>query len=179
MCIYIYIYIEKYSSLYNLPWRPWRGTEMQLYSFFNLGTWWGGWSTPRPGRFTPRKQTLFPLDRKLGGPQSRSGRVRKISSPPGFDPRTVHIYVYITVHQSKARVLRVLLWALLKPQIVNYPQPTRIQYKCLPCVCTCCSTDLNLPLLTSTIFPACSSYLHSKDSWRPRNSPTTLSCPFK
>jgi len=27
--------------------------------------------------------------RRLGGPQSRSGRVRKISLPPGFDPRTV------------------------------------------------------------------------------------------
>ena len=24
----------------------------------------------------------------MGGPQSRSGRVRKILSPPGFDPRT-------------------------------------------------------------------------------------------
>ena len=27
--------------------------------------------------------------RRLGGPQGRSGRVRKISPPPGFDPRTV------------------------------------------------------------------------------------------
>jgi hypothetical protein len=25
----------------------------------------------------------------LGGPQGRSGQVRKISPPPGFDPRTV------------------------------------------------------------------------------------------
>jgi hypothetical protein len=25
---------------------------------------------------------------KQGGPQDRSGRVRKISPPPGFDPRT-------------------------------------------------------------------------------------------
>jgi hypothetical protein len=29
------------------------------------------------------------LCRRLGGPQGRSGRVRKISSPPEFDPRTV------------------------------------------------------------------------------------------
>jgi hypothetical protein len=29
------------------------------------------------------------LYRRLGGPQDRSGRVRKISPPPGFDPRTV------------------------------------------------------------------------------------------
>jgi hypothetical protein len=29
------------------------GVEVRLYSFFNIGTRWGGWSTPRPGRFTP------------------------------------------------------------------------------------------------------------------------------
>ena len=47
----------------------------------------GGWSAPRPGRFTPRK-TRYPLYRRLGRPQGRSGMVRKISPPPGFDPRT-------------------------------------------------------------------------------------------
>ena len=35
----------------------------------------------------PPEKTRYPLYRKLGGPQSRSGQVRKIS-PPGFDPRT-------------------------------------------------------------------------------------------
>jgi hypothetical protein len=49
----------------------------------------GGCSSPRPGRFTPGKQTRYPLYRGLGGPQGRSGRVLKISPPPGFDPRTV------------------------------------------------------------------------------------------
>jgi hypothetical protein len=34
-------------------------------------------------------KTRYPLYRRLGGPQSRSGRVQKISDPPGFDPRTV------------------------------------------------------------------------------------------
>ena len=48
-----------------------------------------GWSTPRPGRFTPEKETWYPLYRRLGGPQGRSGPARKISPPPGFDPRTV------------------------------------------------------------------------------------------
>ena len=48
-----------------------------------------GWSTPRPGRFTPGKETRHPLYRRLGGPQGRSGRVRNISPPPEFDPRTV------------------------------------------------------------------------------------------
>jgi hypothetical protein len=49
----------------------------------------GEWSTPRPVRFTQGKQTRYPLYGRLGGPQGRSGRVRKISLPPGFDPRTV------------------------------------------------------------------------------------------
>jgi hypothetical protein len=48
----------------------------------------GGWSTPRPCRFTTGKDPV-PIYRRLGGPQGRSGRVWKISSPPGFDLRTV------------------------------------------------------------------------------------------
>ena len=39
-----------------------------------------------PAALPPGK---IPLYRRLGGPQGRSGRVRKISPPPGFDPRTV------------------------------------------------------------------------------------------
>jgi hypothetical protein len=35
----------------------------------------------------PPEMTRYPLYRTLGGPQGRSGRVRKISPPPGFDPR--------------------------------------------------------------------------------------------
>ena len=31
----------------------------------------------------------YPLYRGLGGSQGRSGRVQKISPPPGFDPQTV------------------------------------------------------------------------------------------
>ena len=37
----------------------------------------------------PPGKTLYPLYRKLGGPQGRSGRVRKIRPPPVLDPRTV------------------------------------------------------------------------------------------
>jgi len=36
----------------------------------------------------PPKKTWYPLYRMLGGPQGRSGRMRKISPPRGFDPRT-------------------------------------------------------------------------------------------
>jgi hypothetical protein len=37
----------------------------------------------------PPGMTRYPLYRRLGRLQSRSGRVRKISPPPGLDPRTV------------------------------------------------------------------------------------------
>ena len=57
----------------------------------------------------PPGMTWYPLYRRLGRPQGRSERVRKISPPPGFDPRTLqpvarrytdyaipaHIYNYI------------------------------------------------------------------------------------
>ena len=41
-----------------------------------------------PRRFTPGKKARY---KRLGGPQGRSGPVRKISPPPGFDPRTVQL----------------------------------------------------------------------------------------
>jgi hypothetical protein len=37
----------------------------------------------------PPEKTWYPLYRRQGGTQSRSGRVWEISPPPGFDPRTV------------------------------------------------------------------------------------------
>ena len=53
----------------------------------------GTWSTPRPGRFNPSKETRYPLYRTLGGIQSRSGRLRKISPAPGSDSRTEQLVV--------------------------------------------------------------------------------------
>ena len=49
----------------------------------------GEGSASCPGRSVPSGKTRYPLYRRLGGPQDRSGQVRKISPPPGFDPRTV------------------------------------------------------------------------------------------
>jgi hypothetical protein len=37
----------------------------------------------------PPGKSRYPLYRRLGRPQGRSGKVRKISPPSGFDPRTV------------------------------------------------------------------------------------------
>ena len=57
--------------------------------FLDLGTEMGvGGQHHVPAALPPRK-TRYPLYRRLGGPQGRSGRVRKMSPPPGFDPWTV------------------------------------------------------------------------------------------
>ena len=49
----------------------------------------GGWSRPRPGHFTHGKETRCLFYSRMGGPEDRSGRVKKTSPQPGFDPRTV------------------------------------------------------------------------------------------
>jgi hypothetical protein len=49
-----------------------------------------GWMvnvTPR-ATLPPEKRIGLPLCRRLGGPQNRSGRMRKISPQPGFDAQT-------------------------------------------------------------------------------------------
>jgi hypothetical protein len=46
------------------------------------------WLTPHPSRFNPGKETRYPLYRRLGRPQNRSGQVQKISPPPGFHTQT-------------------------------------------------------------------------------------------
>jgi len=46
-----------------------------------------------PAALPPRK-TRYPLYRRLGGPEGRSGLVRKIFPPLGFDPRTVSGSLY-------------------------------------------------------------------------------------
>ena len=45
----------------------------------------GGEGPPsRPGRSLPPGKTRYPFYRRLGGPQGRSGQVRKISPPTGI-----------------------------------------------------------------------------------------------
>ena len=66
----------------------------------------------------PPGKTRYPLYSRLGGPQDRSGPVRKISPLPGFNPRTVqpvasryadyavaiYIYIYIYIYNGQRKV---------------------------------------------------------------------------
>jgi len=54
--------------------------------------------TPRP--LLPPGKTRYPFYRKLGGPQDRSGQVRKISSPPGFDLQAVQTVASRYTHRA-------------------------------------------------------------------------------
>jgi len=97
--IYIYIYIYMYSFLAVL----YSNSKGKVHPVQALGICRGRtahgpmptaleggerWAS-RPGRSLPPGKTRYLLYRRLGGSQSRSGQVWKISPPPGFDPRTV------------------------------------------------------------------------------------------
>jgi hypothetical protein len=64
------------------------GTEGEKRHSSTLSSTWtldrGGWSTPRPGCFTPGKETRYQLYRRMGGPQGRPVRVRKNLFPLGI-----------------------------------------------------------------------------------------------
>jgi len=63
-----------------------RGSRVIALPFLDYGTRKG--SASHPGRSLPLGKTRYSLYRRLGGPQGRSGQVRKITPPPGFDPQT-------------------------------------------------------------------------------------------
>jgi hypothetical protein len=71
-----------------MPWSHRGGEEVQVH-YLTPAPDGGGWSTPRPGLFTPGERPAAHCIRKLGGPQDRSTRARKISPPLRSDPRTV------------------------------------------------------------------------------------------
>ena len=66
-----------------------RGSRGIALPFHDHGTrrGWGVSVTPRP-LFTPRKDPV-PIVQEAGWAPGPVGRMRKISPPPGFDPRTV------------------------------------------------------------------------------------------
>ena len=66
-----------------------RGVEVKIYSFMTMVLEGSEGSASCPGRSLPLGKIRYPLYRRLGGPQGRSGQVWKISSPLGFDPWTV------------------------------------------------------------------------------------------
>jgi len=60
-----------------------RGSRGIALLFFNLGARWGGWSTPRPGRFTPGKDPV-PIVQEAGRAQRPVWRAAKNLAPTGI-----------------------------------------------------------------------------------------------
>jgi len=67
-----------------------RGSRGITLLFLDHGTRRGEVSASRPGRSLHPGKNRYPLYKRLGGPQGRSGQVRKISPLQEFDSRTVH-----------------------------------------------------------------------------------------
>jgi len=95
-------------------------------------------STLRP--FYPPRKIRYPLYRRLGGPHSRSGLLRKISPPPGFDPRTVqpvasrHTDCAIPTHRYAIAEITFIGWkGPLKFSKVSFR--IFIHYICVPFLC--------------------------------------------
>ena len=65
---------------------------------------WMGGQRQAPAALPPGKNR-YPLYTRLGGHQRRPGRMRKISTPPGFDPRNF-----------KSVASRYTDWAIATPQ---------------------------------------------------------------
>jgi len=64
---------NKKYSLHNMPRSHRGGLQVQLDSLPSK-LYEGKWLTPRPDRFSPRKEPQYPMYSTLGGSQGRSGR---------------------------------------------------------------------------------------------------------
>ena len=65
-----------------------REAVTQLRTLCNVGAIrrWVSTSSPGSSTCTKKRGTVCTWYRRLGGPKEQSGRERKISSPPGFNP---------------------------------------------------------------------------------------------
>ena len=102
--------------------------------FHDRGTRRGWEVSVMPLPFLPTWKTRYPLYRRLGGPQGRSGQVRKISPPPGFDSHSVHpvtsCYTDYATRPAKRQILFdksevspyliVIEWELYSSLMCNY-----------------------------------------------------------
>jgi hypothetical protein len=84
MCKYCSKHVAALNFLINLTKGTLRWFHYTLLCFQTSALEGGKGSASRPGRFLPPGKTWYPLYRRLGGSQVRSGQVRKISPPNGI-----------------------------------------------------------------------------------------------
>ena len=107
---------------------------------------------------SPGKKTRYPLCRRLGGPKGRSGRVRKISLPPGLDARTVRPVASsytdwaIPARINSSHVFQIpsaLPWKVLQ-DFFSFHMPPRAKWRCDASNFQRAYLLLSLPALLST-----------------------------
>jgi len=91
-----------------------------------------------PAALPPRK-SRYPVYRRLDGPQGRSGRVPKISTQPGFDPRTIShssIYFYLLcMYTPRRRSLRRNMPFYVTQKYLQSYYPGYLHKDMLLCLC--------------------------------------------
>jgi hypothetical protein len=59
--------------------KVYEGMDVYIHIFLTLALVGGEWSSSHPGSFaTGERSSRYPLDKRLGGPQSRSGRCGEV-----------------------------------------------------------------------------------------------------
>jgi hypothetical protein len=89
-----------------------------------------GQSPPYSDRFTPGKETRYPLYRMLGGPQGRSGRVRKLSPPTGirFSDRAARSEPLYRLRYPDPRPLHTSLNKVQMNKLIKFMRLIRLFY---------------------------------------------------
>jgi hypothetical protein len=60
--------------------KTYMGVAVYIHIFLTSALVGGEWSASRPCRFTPGKELRYTFYRRLGGPQSRSGRYGEVKN---------------------------------------------------------------------------------------------------
>ena len=94
----------------------------------------GEWSAACPGRTLPPGKTRYPLYRRLGGPQGRSGRAENLV-PTGIRSRTfqpvvshynirIYIYIYIYIYSIYITSHKTVLLVFLSNRVYPFSELT-------------------------------------------------------
>jgi hypothetical protein len=119
--------------------------------FLDRSTKRGEGSASRPGRSLPPGKNQYPLYRRLGGPQGRSGHARRISPPPGSDPRTVQPVTSRYTDYATRPTVNTVPWNNLSISLHQLRQNSVRNCNCLPQLLTGNIQKLNLLLLIKTV----------------------------
>ena len=128
-----------------------------LYSSMTATLEGGEWSAACPGRTLPPGKTRYPLYRRLGGPQGRSGRAENLV-PTGIRSQTL---------QPVAQSLYRLSYRAHQPNQVSFLYHS-IHYRFCTVVCTQDGSLVDCAMFELEWFSDCIDSWINKTSWHQR-----------